>query len=452
MNDLTMSRGAGIGAPPLSDAGAEAQRMAQAPDARQQRRRASIGSLIGTTIEWYEYYIYGATAALVFPHLFFPSHNRLVSLMLSFASFGVAFLIRPIGAAVFGHFGDRVGRKTTLIVTLTLSGLATFLIGVLPSYDRIGLWAPALLVTLRVVQGFGVGGEWGGAALMSLEWGEQNRRGAAGAWPQVGTSIGLILSTSAVMGASLLTGPDFLVGGWRIPFLLSGVLVVIGLLVRLSIRETPSFARALQEKRIEASPVGTVLRGYWREIIMIAFLRMSEQMPFYIFTAFIFDYATTTAHVTRTFVLSATLVAAVIDMILLPVCAVAADRIGRRRMYYIGCAVLVLMAFPYFRVLNSGNTTLIFVAIALSLLPHALQYGAQASLISEQFPVNIRYSGAGLGYQMSSLVAGGPAPLVAAALLAWSGSGYAVAAYLVFGGVVAAVALSLMTDRSKAAM
>lgn len=417
-----------------------------------QRRRASIGSLIGTTIEWYEYYIYGATAALVFPHLFFPTHDRMVSLMLSFASFAVAFAIRPIGAAVFGHFGDRVGRKTTLIVTLTMSGLATFLIGVLPAYASIGLWAPAILVLLRLVQGFGVGGEWGGAALMSLEWGEQRRRGAAGAWPQVGTSIGLILSTSAVMASSLLTGSNFLQFGWRIPFLLSGILVVVGLLVRLSIEETPSFASVKAHHRVEASPVREVLRTYWREVCLVAFLRMSEQMPFYIFTAFIFDYATHTAHVSRSFVLSATLVAAILDMILLPIFSRLSDRIGRRRIYYLGCLVLILMAFPYFWILNSGNATLIFAAISVSLLPHAIQYGAQASLISEQFPVGIRYSGAGLGYQMSSLVAGGPAPLIASALLATFGSGYAIAAYLAAGGVIAGGALRLMKDRGDAPM
>jgi metabolite-proton symporter len=413
-----------------------------------QRRRASIGSLIGTTIEWYEYYIYGATAALVFPHLFFPTSDRLVSLMLSFASFAVAFAIRPIGAAVFGHYGDRVGRKTTLIVTLVLTGLATFLIGVLPTYQSIGLWAPAILILLRLVQGFGVGGEWGGAALMSLEWGDQKKRGAAGAWPQLGTSIGLILSTSAVMGSSYFTGESFLDWGWRIPFLLSGILVMVGLAVRLTIEETPSFKAKKQSQQLEASPLKYVLKHHWREIIQVAFLRMSEQMPFYIFTAFILDYATQTAHVSRTFVLLGTLSAAILDLILLPIFSNLADHIGRRRMYYIGCAVLILMAFPYFWILNSGNELWIFIAITLSLVPHAIQYGAQASLVSEQFPVHVRYTGAGLGYQMSSLVAGGPAPLIASALLVSFGSGYAVATYLALGGVIAAVSLSMMKDRS----
>lgn len=273
-----------------------------------------------------------------------------------------------------------------------MTGVATFLIGFLPTYESIGLWAPAILIFLRLVQGFGVGGEWGGAALMSLEWGDQKKRGAAGTWPQLGTSIGLILSTSAVMGSSYFTGDQFLIWGWRIPFLLSGILVVVGLLVRLTIEETPSFAAKKKSQQIEKSPLKYVAKHYWREIVKVAFLRMSEQMPFYIFTAFILDYATRTGGVSRTFVLLGTLAAAVLDLILLPIFSNLADKVGRRNMYYFGCLVLILMAFPYFWVLNSGNETWIFIAITLSLVPHAIQYGAQASLISEQFPVHVRYT------------------------------------------------------------
>lgn len=417
-----------------------------------QRRRASIASLIGTTIEWYEYYIYGATAALVFPQLFFPVHDRAISLMLSFASFAVAFAIRPIGAAVFGHFGDRIGRKITLIVTLILTGLTTFLVGTLPTYAKVGLWAPILLIMLRLIQGFGVGGDWGGSALIALEWGNQKKRGGTGAWPQMGASLGLVLSTGAVMISSYATGDRFLVWGWRIPFLLSGLVTVFGLVVRLSIEETPSFSARMEKGQIEESPLKVAITQYWRPIILVAFLRMSEQMPFYVFSAFILDYATYTAHLSRTFVLTATLVASVIDLSLLPLFANLGDQIGRRRMYYAGCSALIVMAFPYFWVLSSGNRLAIFLAISVSLLPHAMQYGVQASLISEQFPVHLRYTGAGMGYQLSSLVAGGPAPLVAAYLLATFASGYAVAAYLVFGGVVAIIALRLMKDRSDQVM
>jgi MFS family permease len=443
--------GGGVKASPADKAdgkqGADAEQVSA--HVLRQRRRASIASLVGTTIEWYEYYVYGATAALVFPQLFFPTHDHLVSAMLSFASFAIAFAIRPVGAAVFGHFGDRIGRKKTLIVTLFLTGLATFLVGTLPTHAKIGIWAPLLLTLLRLVQGFGVGGEWGGSALLALEWGSQKKRGASGSWPQMGTSVGLILSTAAVMVSSYATGDRFLIWGWRIPFLLSGILIVVGLLVRLSIEETPSFAEKIQKGQIQKNPLKIVLTGYWREIVLVAFLRMSEQMPFYIFTAFILDYATHTAHLSRTFVLMSTLAAAVIDLILLPTFSHWADRVGRRRMYYAGCAVLVLMAFPYFWILNSGNETLIFLAICFSLVPHAIQYGVQASLISEQFPVDVRYTGAGVGYQLSSLVAGGPAPLIAAYLLATFASGYAVAAYLALGGVIAAIALYFMTDRSN---
>ncbi|MBT9332444.1 MFS transporter [Paracidobacterium acidisoli] len=413
-----------------------------------ERRRAAAASLIGTTIEWYEYYIYGATAALVFPQLFFPVHNRFVSTMLSFASFAVAFAVRPIGAVVFGHFGDRLGRKTTMVVTLVMTGIATFLVGVLPTYARIGIWAPVLLVAFRLVQGFAVGGEWSGSALMALEWGDQKKRGAAGLWSQLGTSVGLILSILAVMLSSYSTGSNFLRWGWRIPFLLSGFLIVIGLVVRFSVEETPSFARKVRSGEIETHPFRFVMTHYLRETVLVALLRMSENMPYYIFTAYILDYATETAHLTRTFVLMATLAAAVVDLVLLPVFSILSDHVGRRRMYYAGCAVLIAMAFPYFRLLNSGNRTLIFLAISFSLLSHAMQYGVESSLISEQFPVGVRYTGAGVGYQLSSIVAGGPAPLIASYLLATFGSGYAIAAYLVFGGIVSIVALHFMEDRS----
>ncbi len=433
----------------ISYVGTSSDRSVESDHVLRQRRRASIGSLVGTTIEWYEYYVYGATAALVFPHLFFPTSDRLVSLMLSFASFALAFVIRPIGAAVFGHFGDRIGRKKTLIVSLILTGMATFLIGFLPAYQTIGLWAPLILISLRLIQGFGVGGEWGGAALISLEWGDQKKRGASGTWPQLGTSIGLILSTSAVMASSYFTGDAFLDWGWRIPFLIAGVLLVIGLIIRMSIEETPSFAIKVQQGEVEKNPLKVVVKNYWRELILIAFLRMSEQMPFYIFTAFILDYATQNAHLSRTFVLLGTLTAAFIDLILLPIFSRMSDRAGRRRMYYAGCLVLIIIAYPYFWILNSGHLVLIFIAISLSLLPHAIQYGAQASIISEQFPVNIRYTGAGLGYQLSSLIAGGPAPLLASALLVTFSSSYAVAAYLASGGIIAALALFLMKDRSS---
>jgi MFS family permease len=421
-------------------------------DVERRRRRASIASLVGTTIEWYEYYVYGATAALAFPTLFFPTKEHSAGLMLSFASFGVAFLMRPIGAAVFGHFGDQLGRKRVLIFTVMLTGSATFLVGLLPTYKTIGVAAPILLTLLRVIQGFGVGGEWAGAALLSIEWGASNRRGASGSWPQLGTSVGLILSTLAVLLASHVTGKHFLTWGWRLPFLLTAPLLAFGMFIWMSVEEPPGFAQRLREGKIQQTPVRSVIAIYWREVILVAFLRLSEQMPFYIFTTFVLDYAVHSAAVSRTFVLMATLAAATVDLILLPVFSRLADRVGRRRMYFIGCGVLVLIAFPYFAVIRPGHPIEVFIAIALSLLPHAIQYGAQASLIAEQFPVDLRYTGAGVGYQISSLIAGGPAPLIATALAMKFNTGYAVAGYLVFGGLVAALALKLLKDRSDTAL
>ncbi|WP_414447964.1 MFS transporter [Burkholderia sp. 22PA0099] len=421
----------------------------QSDDAlRRHRRNAALASLIGTSIEWYEYYIYGAAAALVFPHVFFPNVSPQLGLLYSFASYAVAFIVRPIGGAIFGHFGDRIGRKRTLVITLLITGLSTFLVGCLPSSAQAGAIGPIALVILRVLQGIGVGGEWGGSALLSIEWGDQKKRGMSGAWPQMGTSVGLILSTVAMIAGSAVAGDAFLAWGWRIPFLASFVLIVVGLVVRMKVQETPAFAKQQRSGNVVANPVREAIRKFPKEIVLSAFLRMSEQMPFYVFTAFTLDYATRQVGLDRQFVLWCTVAAAVLDMFLLPYFSILSDRVGRRRMYYLGCAALALLAYPYFALINTGNHALVFLAIALSMLPHSLQYGAQASLIAEQFPANIRYAGAGIGYQLASVVAGGPAPLVATALLAWYGSGYAVAAYLLFGAIVAAIALRLMPDRS----
>ncbi|SDV51502.1 MFS transporter [Chitinasiproducens palmae] len=436
----------------MSNTATDIDKQYQPEELKRHRRNASLASLIGTSIEWYEYYIYGAAAALVFPHVFFPNVSPQLGLVYSFASYAVAFIVRPIGGAIFGHYGDRIGRKRTLVITLLITGLSTFAIGLLPSAATAGETGAVILVLLRVLQGIGVGGEWGGSALLSLEWGDQKKRGLSGAWPQLGTSVGLILSTAAILGGNAIAGDAFLEWGWRIPFLLSFILIIVGLVVRLKVEETPSFAKQKKSGAVVQNPVKQAIVKYPKEIVLSAFLRMSEQMPFYVFTAFTLDYATRKVGMDRQFVLLATIVAAVIDMFLLPYFSILSDKVGRRKMYYIGCAVLALMAYPYFMLLDTGKPALVFLAIALSMLPHSLQYGAQASLIAEQFPANIRYAGSGIGYQLASVVAGGPAPLVATALLAYFASGYAVASYLLFGAVVAAIALRLMPDRSNVEM
>ncbi len=418
---------------------------------QRQRRKAALASTIGTTIEWYDYFLYGTAAALIFPHVFFPDSTAYVGQLESFATYFVGFAARPIGAAVFGHYGDRIGRKVTLIVTLVIMGLSTTLIGVLPGAGTWGAAAPILLILLRVFQGVAVGGEWSGSVLLSMEWGDQKRRGLMASWPQQGVATGLILGTGFLYLISALTTDDqFDQWAWRIPFLFSMVLVAIGLYIRLQILETPMFAEAIENKTISQTPVLEVIRKYPRPIILSALARMSEQMPFYITTAFVLSYVTDDDHgFTKSFVLAGTLIAAGIEFVLVPVFGHLSDTVGRKRMYLAGAAITGVWGFAYFALLDSGVGWLVFLALCVALIPHAMQYGPQASLIAEQFPTHLRYGGAGLGYQLASVVAGGPAALVATFLIHQFGTGYAVAGYILLSSVITLVAVSMMRDHSR---
>lgn len=419
---------------------------------KKMRFRASFGALVGTTVEWYEYFIYGSTAALVFPALFFPGDNEFVSTMLSFATFAVAFVVRPLGGAFFGRIGDRLGRKKTLIITLLVTGVATVLVGVLPTYATLGVAAPLMLLTLRVVQGFGVGGEWGSSVLMSMEWGEAKKPGLTGAWPQMGSPLGLITASGAVaLMTGVTTAEQYEAWGWRVPFLFAGVLATFGLVIRLRMTETPVFMRHAAPRADAKNPVSVVVRKFPKELVLSAFLRLSEQAPFYIFTVYVLHYIADHEEISGSLVLAGVMTAAAIDLVLVPVFGHLADTVGRREMYYIGCVALAVYAVPYFWALDTGNPTLVFFAVTFSLLPHALQYGSQSSLIAEQFPAEVRASGASIGYQLASIVAGGPAPMIATALVAYFASGFAVAVYLVVCAALAAVALRLMPRRSTLA-
>jgi MFS family permease len=357
-----------------------------------------------------------------------------------------------VGAAIFGHWGDRIGRKATLISTLLLMGVATVLIGVMPTYATIGIWAPTILVALRILQGIGVGGEWGGSVTLSMEWGNPRRRGFIASWPQVGVPIGLLLSTGAVSLCSHLTGAGFESWGWRIPFLASVVLIGVGLWVRLGVRESPLFARELEHKRVEKQPTIEVIKRHPREILLSALLRMSEQMPFYIFTVFVLAYATEDLGFDKGFVTNSVMAAAALSLIMVPLFGHLSDKIGRKRMYIIGAVATGLWAIPYFALLNSGTGALVFLAIFLSLIPHDMQYGPQAALIAETFKTNLRYSGAGLGYQLASVFAGGPAPLLATYLLHTFNSTLPVAAYIIFGAIVTVIATMLLPEPSRVAV
>lgn len=411
---------------------------------RGQRRRAVLASTVGTTIEWYDFFLYGTTAALVFPELFFPDSSAFAGILLSFGTQFVGFAARPIGAAVFGHFGDRIGRKATLIATLMIMGIGTFLIGVLPGYTTLGIAAPILLTILRLAQGIGVGGEWGGSVLMSMEWGASKRRGLMASWPQLGVPIGLLLSTAIFKLFSGTTGDAFMTWGWRVPFLLSAVLVAIGLYIRLRVLESPAFAEVKRQQKVLRQPFWEALRRHPREVILTALVRMSEQAPFYLFITFVLTYGTEHLDMDRGPLLTATMVAAALGLITVPFAGHLSDRFGRKRLYGIGVVCTALFAFPYFGLLNTESLGLVFVAIIVSLIFHDIQYGPQASLIAESFGTDVRYSGAGLGYQLASVVAGGPAPLIAASILAGTGSSTWISVYIVGCAVVSFIALLLM--------
>src|SRR4051812_34876888 len=412
---------------------------------RTQRVRAAVASTIGTTIEWYDFFLYGTAAALVFPEVFFPTSSHLAGTLASFSTYFVGFAARPVGAAIFGHYGDRMGRKAALIATLSLMGVATALMGVLPGYDSIGALAPILLVVLRILQGIGVGGEWGGSVLMSMEWGSRKRHGFMASLPQLGVPIGLLLSTLAVKLVTKVTGPEaFDVWGWRIPFLISVVLVGIGFYVRLAVLETPAFARVRQERTVVKQPVLEVIRTQPRAIITSAFVRMAEQAPFYLFITFVLAYGTEHLKLERGSLLNDVLIAAAIGFVSVPFFGFLSDLIGRRLVYGIGIVATAVFAFPYYGLLNSKDSGLVLLAVVLSLIVHDIMYGPQAALISETFGTGVRYSGAGLGYQLASVVAGGPAPLIAAAILAHTGSSTWISLYIIGCAVVSFIALLLM--------
>ena len=412
-----------------------------------QLRKAVIASTIGTTIEWYDFFLYGTAAGLIFGKLYFPNQEPLAATLAAFGTYFIGFAARPVGAAIFGHYGDRIGRKATLIATLLFMGIATFLVAFVPTYASIGIWGAVILTALRALQGIGVGGEWGGSVLLAMEWSRTHgQRGLVASWPQFGVPAGLFLANLAVLGFSAWSGDQFVVWGWRIPFALSIVLVGIGLWIRLGILETPVFQKLLDTNKTEKAPISEVIRKQPKEIILSALLRLSEQAPFYIFTAFIFAYAVGTLHMSRDLILSAVMVAACVSFITIPLSGHISDRIGRRRMYLIGVVSTGMFGFLYFGMVDTAIPLAVFIAIVLSLIPHDIQYGPQAALIAESFTPRLRYSGASLGYQLASVIAGGPAPIIATALFATYHSGYAIAVFIAACAVVSAIATAFMPD------
>ena len=415
-----------------------------------QLKRAVVAATVGTAIEWYDFFLYSTITGLVFGKLFFPQSDPLIGTLQAFGVYFVGFAARPIGAAIFGHYGDRLGRKSSLIATLVLMGLATFLIGLVPTYETAGVWGAVLLTILRFIQGVGVGGEWGGSILLAMEWSKTNKhRGFITAWPQFGVPVGLILANLAVFGFSSLGTEAFFSWGWRVPFLISIVLVGVGFYIRLGILETPTFARLTKENKVEKVPVAEVLRRQPKQVLLSALARVGQQSTFYIFTAFIFTYGTVYLKMDRNLLIGGVTLAAACSLFTVPFFGWLSDRWGRRRTYMTGVVVLGLFTFPYFAVLNTAVPALVFLIVAISLIPHDISYSPQGALIAESFTPRLRYSGASLGYQSASIIAGGPAPLIATYLLDKTNSGYSVAIYLAICAAISFVAAALMPDMTN---
>ena len=395
-------------------------------------RRVVAASLIGTTIEWYDFFLYGSAAALVFNKLFFPSFDPFVGTLLAFATYAVGFVARPLGGIVFGHFGDRIGRKRLLMLSLVLMGVATVLIGLLPTYAQIGIWAPAGLIALRLVQGFAVGGEWGGAVLMAAEHGDAKRRGFWASWPQAGVAAGSLLSAGmlAIMAAAM-SEADFLDWGWRVPFLLSAVLVVVGWYIRNRVSESPMFQAAIEEAEdLPKLPAMDVIRERPLAVLLGSGLRVGENISYYILTVFSLTYLVDVAAESRALALEALLIGAAVQFFAIPLLALLSDRIGRKRVYAFGGFGLAGFIFVFFPMLASGDPARIIAAVVIGLFFHAAMYGPQAAFITELFPTRIRYSGVSIAYQLTSIVAGSLAPIIALWLYKEYGSATPVAIYV----------------------
>jgi metabolite-proton symporter len=406
--------------------------MAEAKKGRTPLRRVVGASLIGTTIEWYDFFLYGSAAALVFNRLFFPEYDPLVGTMLAFATYALGFVARPIGGIVFGHFGDRIGRKKLLMWSLILMGVATVLIGLLPTYNQIGIWAPVGLIVLRLVQGFAVGGEWGGAVLMAAEHGDAKRRGFWASWPQAGVPAGNLLAAGVLaLMAGIQPEEDFLEWGWRVPFVLSALLVVVGWYIRNRVSESPMFEKAIDEAEIPPKlPAMDVIRERPKALVLGAGLRVGENISYYVLTVFSLTYLVDVAAETRSLALNALLAGAAVQFFAIPFFAWVSDRIGRRPVYAFGGLGLAVWSFLLFPLLGSGDNALIVLALVVGLVLHGAMYGPQAAFITELFPTRIRYSGVSLAYQLTAIVAGSLAPIIALALYQKYGSALPVAIYV----------------------
>lgn len=410
-------------------------------------RLVALASMVGTTIEWYDFFLYGTAAALVFNRVFFPTFDPLMGTLAAFGTYTVGFVARPVGGIVIGHYGDRIGRKSMLVLTLVIMGLATFLIGLLPTYEQIGPWAAVALVILRIAQGFGVGGEWGGAVLMAVEHAPSRSRGFYGSWPQIGVPAGLLISTAVFSVFARLPEDQFLSWGWRVPFLVSIVLVAIGLLIRVRILETPTFAKIKASGTESRQPILEVLQRYPKQVLLAMGARVAENGAFYVYSTFMLVYATQKVAIDRSVVLNGLLIASAVELVAIPAFGALSDRLGRRPVYLFGAVVTALFAYPLFWLFDTGSTPLVWLALIVAFtLSHGAMYAPQAAFLSELFGSRVRYSGASLGAQLASVLAGGLSPFIATGLLRQYGSGGPLALYVIAMALITIVSVLLATE------
>jgi metabolite-proton symporter len=427
--------------------------MPSAPEkSRWELAEAVIASTIGTTIEWYDFFLYGTAAALVFPRLFFPTLDPFAGQIASFSTFTIGFIARPLGGVIFGYLGDRIGRKSALVATLLLMGLSTVLIGLLPTYDNIGLAAPLLLAILRFIQGLGVGGEWGGAVLLALEYGHRGRRGFIASCPQAGVPLGLLTSTGVLaFFEANLSEEEFLAWGWRVPFYLSALLILIGLVIRARLKETPLFTQLKESKQVADSPVRDTLRHHWREVLLAAGTRLTENACFYLFTVYVLVYGETVLHMDRSDLLLAVNLAAVVEVFAIPLYGYLSDRTSRKSAYVGGCLFLIAFAWPYYALLDTRSPHAVIIATMVAMaFGHAVLYSVQASLIPELFGTQLRYTGASLGYQLAAPLAGGLSPIIAASLVRlFPGQSWPLALYVVLISLISLACVLRLAETSK---
>ncbi|HRE79622.1 MAG TPA: MFS transporter [Opitutaceae bacterium] len=410
-------------------------------------QRVVVSSMLGTAIEWYDFFLYGTAAALVFNRLFFPTLDPLTGTTAAFGSYAVGFFARPIGGIIFGHFGDKIGRKSMLVTTLVMMGVATFLIGLLPTYNQVGLWAPGLLVALRVVQGLAVGGEWGGAVLMVAEHADERRRGFFVSWVQVGVPVGLLMATGVFTLFSYLPDASFLSWGWRIPFLFGIVLTGLGFFIRLRVMESPVFSQAQKRKPAATLPIIAVLRDHKRNVLLAMGARMAENAFFYLFTIWVLSYAMQHLGVAKSTLLNGVLIGSAVQLVAIPWFGALSDRFGRKPVYLAGTLFLLLYCQPFFWLIQTGETVWIWTAIVVGMIGHASLYGPQAAFFSELFGTQTRYTGASLGYQLAAPFSGGLAPLIASWLLVWSGgSTWPIVAYMAVLAGITLVSILLAAE------